>query len=109
MLSYAGRAADGPVIILVVGFIARPPAVSVSARGVRAIQDGQWKLIEELGSGGFTRPAHIESGPGDPEGQLYNLAEDPSETNNLWQEQPEVVKRLQNQLQALDEKENSHF
>ncbi len=64
----------------------RPPVVSVSARGVRAIQDGQWKLIEELGSGGFTRPAHIKSGPGDPEGQLYNLAEDPSETNNLWQQ-----------------------
>lgn len=81
----------------------RPPVVSVSARGVRAIQDGQWKLIEALGSGGFTRPAHIEAGPGDPEGQLYNLVEDPAETNNLWQEHPDVAERLQKRLQAIDQ------
>ncbi|MCX6910557.1 MAG: hypothetical protein NTY01_21285 [Verrucomicrobia bacterium] len=26
--------------------------------------------------------------------QLYNLADDPAETKNLWTEKPDVVKRL---------------
>ncbi|MEX0928112.1 MAG: arylsulfatase, partial [Balneolales bacterium] len=81
----------------------RPPVVSVSSQGVRAIQDGQWKLIGALGSGGFTRPVHIEPGPGDPEGQLYNLMEDPGETNNLWHERPAVVDRFNNLLNELDQ------
>ncbi|SHF69747.1 Arylsulfatase A [Fodinibius roseus] len=80
----------------------RPPVVSVSARGVRAIQDGQWKLIEALGSGGFTDPAHIEAGPGDPGGQLYNLEEDLAETNNVWNKHPEVVDRLKGRLEQYE-------
>ncbi|NBC67325.1 MAG: sulfatase-like hydrolase/transferase [Bacteroidetes bacterium] len=80
----------------------RPPVVSVSSRGVRAIQDGQWKLIEALGSGGFTNPSSIEPQPGGPEGQLYNLEEDPKETNNLWLEHPDVVNRLQELLKQYE-------
>lgn len=82
----------------------RPAVVSVSSRGKRAIQDGQWKLIDgELGSGGFTNPSHIEPEPGDPGGQLYNLEEDPAETNNLWQERPEVVIRLKRLLEEYEQ------
>lgn len=79
----------------------RPPVISTSSGGVRAIQDSQWKLIEALGSGGFTDPARIEAGPDDPEGQLYYLAEDPAETNNVWQEHPDVVRRLETQLEKV--------
>lgn len=59
-----------------------------------AIRDGDWKLIEGLGSGGFTKPAIIEQVEGGPAGQLYNLTEDPSEKTNLYQDRPDVVERL---------------
>ena len=72
----------------------RSPIVNHSARGMFAIRDGDWKLIEGLGSGGFTKPAVIEQVEGGPAGQLYNLADDPSETTNLYQERPDVVERL---------------
>ena len=37
----------------------RPPVVMHSINGVFAIRSGKWKLIESLGSGGFTAPARI--------------------------------------------------
>lgn len=48
--------------------------------------------------GGFTQPAVIKPGPGKPEGQLYNLADDLAETNNLYQKHPQIVERLTNLL-----------
>lgn len=81
----------------------RPPVVSSSSSGIRAIQDRKWKFIEALGSGGFTNPTRIESGPGDPEGQLYNLKEDLAEENNLWHNHPEEVYRLQQLLKEYDQ------
>lgn len=80
----------------------RPPVVSVSSRGVRSIQDGKWKLIETLGSGGFSDPVSIEPETGGPEGQLYNLEEDPAETNNLWLDYPDEVNRLQELLEQYE-------
>jgi hypothetical protein len=59
-----------------------------------AIREGDWKLIEGLGSGGFTKPSSVEPKEGGPAGQLYNQADDPSETTNLYLERPDVVKRL---------------
>jgi arylsulfatase A-like enzyme len=59
-----------------------------------AIRKGDWKLIQGLGSGGFTKidtKADQEAGI---EGQLYNLKDDPKEQNNLWQDKPEVVAEL---------------
>ena len=73
----------------------RPSTIHHSLDGMFAIRKGDWKLIEGRGSGGFTQPARIEVQAGEPEGQLYNLAEDPSESNNLYLERPEVVTELQ--------------
>lgn len=75
----------------------REATIHHSARGMFAIRQGEWKLIEGLGSGGFSTPP-IDPGPGDPEGQLYNLSTDPQETNNLYKEHPEIVARLQTLL-----------
>jgi len=80
----------------------RPPVVSVSSRGVRTIQTKEWKLIETLGSGGFTSPGYIEPEPGGPEGQLYKLGKDLEERFNLWNEQPEIVQELKQTLSEYD-------
>lgn len=79
----------------------RPPIVMESGSGLMMIRSGQWKLIDGLGSGGFSRPSIIQPGPGDPEGQLYNLEADPAETNNLFAEQPQIVERLQAEMRRI--------
>jgi len=70
----------------------------VSSAGIVFIREGDWKLIPQLGSGGFTKPAKIKPKPGDPAGQLYNLATDPSEKENVYAQHPDVVHRLTEHL-----------
>lgn len=67
----------------------REAAVHHSIHGMFAIRQGQWKLIEGKGSGGWTT-----GGENDSPGQLYDLERDPGETVNVYQSHPEVVKRL---------------
>jgi len=80
-----GRNADQPL---------REATVMESSQGVLAIRQGDWKLIPHLGSGGFTIPASVKPGPGEPIGQLYNLADDPGETSNRYAQEPQIVQRL---------------
>ena len=80
------------------------PVIHHSSRGFFAIRKGQWKLIEKRGSGGFTAPQIVEPKDGEPIGQLYNMAEDPSETKNLYNEKPDLVKELLTELNAIREK-----
>jgi arylsulfatase A-like enzyme len=67
------------------------------------IRRGPWKLINHLGSGGFSRPRKSDPQPGGPRGQLYNLADDPGETTNLWLERPELVEELTAELRRIRE------
>jgi len=78
----------------------RPFAIHHSLRGHFAIRQGDWKLIDARGSGGFTKPNIFKEVVG-PEGQLYNLGEDPQETTNLWESQPERVQSMRDLLQAV--------
>ncbi|NQT15931.1 MAG: arylsulfatase [Planctomycetes bacterium] len=73
----------------------REATVHHSLNGTFAIRQGEWKLIEGLGSGGFTPPQKIEARPAGPAGQLYNLADDPAEKHNRYLDRPEIVRRLQ--------------
>lgn len=82
---------------------ARAPIVMKSGSGAMMIRDGNWKLIDRLGSGGFSEPKRIEPGPDDPPGQLYNLATDPGETTNLWPDHPDVVTRLSARMREITE------
>lgn len=82
----------------------RPPVVMSSGNGTMLIRSGDWKLINQLGSGGFSEPKHLEPGPGDPEGQLYNLADDPGETINLYSKHPDIVARLKFEMKQIVEK-----
>ena len=72
-----------------------------SSRGLFAIRSGDWKLIEGLGSGGFSEPVLIEPKPGEAPGQLFNLKEDPSETVDLYRQEPEIVKKLTLKLDSI--------
>jgi arylsulfatase A-like enzyme len=73
------------------GRTSRTHVVHHSSNGMFAIREGSWKLIQGQGSGGFTK---VKVEPGEPPGQLYDLASDPGETKNLYAEKPEVVARL---------------
>ena len=81
----------------------RPPIVMQSGGGFMTIRSGRWKLIEGLGSGGFSEPSMIKPGPGDPAGQLYDLAADPSETTNRFAGEPDIVERLRAELRRIVE------
>lgn len=72
----------------------REAVVHHSSDGTFAIRQGPWKLALALGSHGFSEPKDIEPKPGEAQGQLYNLEEDPREERNLWLEKPETVARL---------------
>ena len=76
----------------------RDSLVIPSGNGTKTVRMGDWKLIMGLGSGGFTKPSRVEPTAGAPRGQLYNLATDPGETHNLFQDHPEIVARLTRQL-----------
>jgi arylsulfatase A len=83
----------------------RPPVVVPALTGMLSIRSGSWKLIEGLGSGGFSQPRRVEPEPGGPTGQLYHLDDDPAETNNLWLKQTEIRDRLLaalNQIRTAD-------
>lgn len=72
----------------------RPDFVEEATGEFLSIRQGDWKLIPTLGSAGFTQPKFTKPTPGGPAGQLYNLADDPFETNNLYSEHSEKVTAL---------------
>ena len=76
----------------------REATVHHSGNGLFAIRSGEWKLVLGRGSGGFTSPANVTPGPGEPVGELYHLKEDPHEDRNLYAAMPDVVKRLSDLL-----------
>ena len=79
----------------------RDSLVIRSGSGMMTIRSGDWKLITGLGSGGFSEPKRVKAGPGDPAGQLYNLAVDLGETDNRYLHEPEIVARLTDQLARI--------
>jgi arylsulfatase A len=73
-----------------------------------AIRQGNWKYLDHKGSGGnnydkgkgkVLAPYVLPEAEPDAPGQLYDLTKDPGETTNLYQEHPEVVKRLKTLLE----------
>lgn len=72
----------------------REATVHHSVEGHFAIRAGEWKLIIGRGSGGFSEPKEYTPKPGEPAGELYNMAKDPSEEDNLYLKRPDIVKKL---------------
>jgi arylsulfatase A-like enzyme len=84
-----------------------PIVMQAGSSSAMMIRSGDWKLINQLGSGGFSQPKTIKPGPGDPAGQLYNLHDDLAETNNLYFKHPEIVARLEAEMQRIVKAEHS--
>ncbi|MBI2477711.1 MAG: arylsulfatase [Planctomycetia bacterium] len=82
-------------------------AIHHSLWGTFAVRQGRWKMIPQRGSGGFTFPKELDPAQvGGPLGQLYDLTHDPAETQNVWDDNPDVVVRLAELLarvQAIDQ------
>lgn len=79
----------------------RDNLVYISSAGKLAVTKGGWKFIDGLGSGGFTAPGKVDPVKGGPKGQLYNLENDPLESNNLYLQNPQKVKELKDLLDRL--------
>lgn len=84
-----------------------PIVMRAGSSSAMMIRSGDWKLINQLGSGGFSQPKTIKPGPGDPTGQLYNLRDDLAETNNLYLKHPEIVAWLEAERQRILQAEQS--
>jgi len=72
----------------------RGPVIHHSASGHFAIREGDWKLNMFRGSGGSLKPKFIVPEEVEAIYELYNLKDDPGETNNLYFEHPEIVEDL---------------
>lgn len=71
-----------------------------------SIRQGPWKYLDHRGSGGNNyeqgelRPLAVPDTAPDAPGQLYNLADDPGETNNLVHKHAEIAQRLKSLLET---------
>ena len=79
----------------------RDSLVIRSGSRLMTIRKGDWKLIEGLGSGGFSKPSKIKPRPGDPRAQLYNLKDDLAESVNLYADKPAIVKQLTDEMNSI--------
>ena len=78
----------------------RPAIVHHSINGHFALRDGKWKLIFSTGSGGRAKP--VGKAFAKPY-QLYDMEKDPAETENLVEKYPEIVKKLEKELEKIRE------
>lgn len=76
----------------------QPGIMMHSSKAHFAWREGDWKFIEQRGSGGFTSPVVFPVTIGEAPDQLYNLREDPSETHNLYFWDPARVAALRRDL-----------
>ncbi len=87
----------------------RPYILQQTISLAMSVRRGDWKLLDHKGSGGSSYEGDGEWGlkqyaipDNDPDapGQLYNLADDPGETDNLYSKYPEIVAELKDLLEA---------
>ena len=71
-----------------------------------AIRQGRWKLLAHVGSGGnnyqkspVLQPYAVDDAAADAAGQLYDLESDPGEQRNLYREQGDKARELEDLLQ----------
>jgi arylsulfatase A-like enzyme len=72
----------------------------IEQASVLSLRHGDWKLISPGGGPRINRNVNIETG-NDPAPQLYNLAQDPGERNNLAAAHPERVREMTAKLAQI--------
>lgn len=77
----------------------RMSMVTADAKGMQAIRIGNWKLIDTTPPEGY--PEKQMNRFKNEEPALYNLAEDPAETTNLYDKNPKKVKELTQELNRI--------
>jgi len=92
-----GRKLDHPI---------RDAMVVHSADGNFAIRQGPWKWIKGKAHSD-TKPGALKARAAEFKPQLYNLAEDPAEKNDLLDKHPDVAKRLETLLNKFREQSYS--
>lgn len=76
----------------------REATVHHSGSGMFSLRKGKWKLIVGRGSGGRTKVPKS-----DPIIQLYDMQKDPTESDNLYLDRPEIVNDLEATLEKYKE------
>ena len=76
----------------------RAGVVHHSYSGHFAYRQGDWKLLLAKGSGGWSSPKENQVGADAPKAQLYNMATDTGEQNNLYGERKDLADSLLRQL-----------
>ena len=79
----------------------RTTLVTQSSGRVLTLRDGDWKLIPQLGSGGFSKPRKEAPLANGPRGQLYRLDLDVAESKNLWLDEKKQVTRMVKLLEEI--------
>ena len=83
------------------GIAARRALIHHSGNGVFSARVQNWKLVHESeGSGGWPPPRGSGPVSGSP-GQLYDLSQDPAESQNLFVERADIARELQEYLTEI--------
>lgn len=106
-----GEDSDSMLPVLRGGRSTRSSVVHHSINGMFSIRKGEWKFVRGKGSGGFGRPNPDNQIIGfptqglDPEddapGQLYRIAEDMTESENLYFSRPDIVQEMSGLLDEI--------
>ena len=67
----------------------------------RTVIQGGWKFIDGDGNGGLSTRYKEDGFEKKEEGELYNLAKDSTESNNLYYEYPERVEEMKAMLESI--------
>jgi len=79
---------------------ARTSLLTADMNGMQAVRMGEWKYIDNTLPEEMSESRRMQVKlPLQPE--LYNLAEDPGESKNLFDQYPEVVKKLSEELNRI--------
>ena len=77
------------------------PIIHHSLNGHFAIRNGDWKMIEKQGSGGFSPSNTVKTPSGVSHQRLYNIQNDLSEQHDRSKEYPQKMATLKRQLDSI--------
>lgn len=83
----------------------RSSMVTANVHGILAIRQGPWKYIEGQGASRGPGNRTPKAPPSEARPQLYRLDTDPAEQHDVIGKHPEVAQRLQQELDAVREKD----